>query len=148
MTLPVIFPEGKLAEFKQNNSYQEPLKFLFNDLSDEIRDGVITKQLRTGEASNGGLCVWCTSMGSPKNGVVLIGDSAHGMWPSLGQGANCALETVGVFVDTLDDIHPKSREESSIMWSKELIEKFNQRRHKDVIAAVDLTYGGIGKRET
>merc|ERR1712003_8103 len=153
MILPIVFPEGKLAKFKKDDSYEEPLKHLFSDLSDEIRNNVIAKQLRAGESSNGGLCVWCTSMGSPKHSVILLGDSAHGMWPSLGQGANCALETVAVFIDTLDGISNENNVEmdykrsNNIKWSK-LIEKFNLRRHRDVIAAVDLTYGGIGKRES
>merc|ERR1712003_301106 len=67
MILPIVFPEGKLAKFKKDDSYEEPLKNLFHDLSDEIRNDVIAKQLRAGESSNGGLCVWCTSMGSPKH---------------------------------------------------------------------------------
>jgi len=30
----------------------------------------------------------------PGSGVVLMGDAGHGMWPTLGQGCNAALESV------------------------------------------------------
>jgi len=148
--LPVVFPEGKLAEFRNNSAYEEPIKALFPDLSDTIRNDVISEQLKTGQSGNGGKCVWCTSMGSIEHSVLLIGDSAHGMWPSLGQGCNCALESVAVFVNTIDDINSdKSNNQlSSLSWCQLLIKEYNNRRYDDVIAAVDLTYGGIGARKS
>jgi len=36
--------------------------------------------------------------------VILLGDASSGMWPSLGQGANCALESVAVFTQCLDEL--------------------------------------------
>lgn len=33
-------------------------------------------------------------------------------------------------------------------WSRRVVEEFNQRRHADARAAVDLTYGGIGARQS
>merc|ERR1712003_165785 len=128
MILPIVFPEGKLAKFKKDDSYEEPLKNLFHDLSDEIRNDVIAKQLRAGESSNGGLCVWCTSMGSPKHSVILLGDAAHGMWPSLGQGANCSLESVGVFTRCLDQLESEYNNEITLSWIKELVERFDKSR--------------------
>merc|ERR1740124_959094 len=74
--LPVVFPEGKLSEFRNQNGiegYDEPLKSLFPDLSDETRNAIIAEQLRNGDVASGGTCVWCSSMGSPYRSVVLIG---------------------------------------------------------------------------
>jgi len=155
---PVVFPEGKLKEFKEQHAkdgtgYDEPLQSLFPDLSDTVKKH-LADQLMVGEPANGGKCIWCSSLGSPKDGVVLVGDSGHGMWPSLGQGANCALESAGVFAETIRDIASSGKvagEEgtsSASSWPELVVNEFQRRRHKDVLAAVDLTYGGIGGRQS
>jgi kynurenine 3-monooxygenase len=147
----LVFPQGKLEEFqkshqsKTGDGYQDALESLFPDLSVADRDELI-RQLAQGKPANGGLCVWNSSLGSASKGVALVGDSGHGMWPSLGQGANCALETAGIFSQTCRDIDPNAFS-SSADWSHKIIEGFNQRRHVDASAAVDLTYGGIGARK-
>ena len=78
-----IFPNGKLNEFK-TAGYEDPLRSLLPDLSPDQRDA-LAQQLALGTPANGGMCVWCSSMGSPEAGVVLVGDAAHGMWPTLGE---------------------------------------------------------------
>lgn len=78
----MVFPNGKLNEFK-TSGYEDPLRSLLPDLTPHQRD-TLAEQLARGIPANGGTCVWCSSLGSPKAGVVLVGDAAHGMWPSLG----------------------------------------------------------------
>ena len=78
-----IFPNGKLNEFK-TAGYEDPLRSLLPDLSPDQRDA-LAQQLALGMPANGGTCIWCSSMGSPEAGVVLVGDAAHGMWPTLGE---------------------------------------------------------------
>ena len=41
----------------------------------------------------GGITTICSRLTAKDGSVALIGDAAHSVWPSLGQGANCALET-------------------------------------------------------
>lgn len=67
-----------------------------------------------------------------------------------GQGANCAFETAAVFCESVQEV---SRSGSSTLstaadWSRTVVAEFNQRRHADALAAVDLTYGGIGARKS
>jgi len=83
-------------------------------------------------------------------GVILLGDSGHGMWPSLGQGCNCALESVAVFTRCLDELPTKKNkgDGDGEDWTRELVKKFNNARFEDATAAVDLTYGGIGARKS
>jgi kynurenine 3-monooxygenase len=145
----VVYPEGKLSEFKKGhaangNGYDDALLSLLPDLSESSRTEII-QQLCVGETANGGTCVWTSSLGSPKHGVVLVGDSGHGMWPSLGQGANCALESAAIFCQTVHDVADTL---DSSSWSATVVREFNERRHEDAIAAVDLTYGGIGARKS
>ena len=102
------------------------------------------------------MCVWSSSLGyaNEKNegNIILLGDAAHGMWPSLGQGANCALESVAIFVQCLENLERDSESNKDMIattsWTKELVQRFNDARHEDAVAAVDLTYGGIGARES
>lgn len=79
------------------------------------------------------------------------------MWPSLGQGCNCALESVAVFCKTMDDLagfalNSNSSDTDSgttlTSWAEMVVHEFHQRRHADACAAVDLTYGGIGARKS
>jgi kynurenine 3-monooxygenase len=143
----IVYPEGKLSEFRKGHAadgkgYDDALLSLFLDLSESTRTEII-QQLCVGETANGGLCVWTSSLGSEKHGVVLVGDSGHAMWPSLGQGANCALESVAVFCQSVHDVVDTL---DSSSWSTTVVREFNARRHKDALAAIDLTYGGIGAR--
>jgi len=155
----IVFPEGQLESFRKDG-YRTPLTKLCPDLF-EGKDGErflseIEVQLRENQIANGGLCVWSSSFGHANvdtkgqaSGVILLGDSAHGMWPSLGQGANCSLESVGVFVRCLDQLESEYKESDKITssWIKDLVERFDNARFKDATAAVDLTYGGIGTRQ-
>ena len=69
-------------------------------------------------------------------GVVLVGDSAHSMWASLGQGCNTALETCKVFADTLD----KNKAESLAT----ALEQYTATRKPDTDAIGRLSQQGFG----
>ena len=59
------------------------------------------------------------------------------------------METVAVFCESLRDISSGSAAFASPSeWSSAVITEFNARRHADAVAAVDLTYGGIGARKS
>jgi hypothetical protein len=147
----IVFPEGKLQSFRETDDrYRAPLTALLLDIVDEGRLSEIGKQLRENEIANGGLCVWSSSLGNEDGGVILLGDSGHGMWPSLGQGCNCALESVAVFTRCLDELSTKKKkgDGDGEDWTRELVKKFNNARFEDATAAVDLTHGGIGARKS
>eukprot|EP00533_Pseudo-nitzschia_delicatissima_P002225 CAMPEP_0116094992 /NCGR_PEP_ID=MMETSP0327-20121206/9425_1 /TAXON_ID=44447 /ORGANISM="Pseudo-nitzschia delicatissima, Strain B596" /LENGTH=490 /DNA_ID=CAMNT_0003586629 /DNA_START=105 /DNA_END=1577 /DNA_ORIENTATION=- len=152
MLFAIVFPEGQLESFRKTG-YETPLTKLLPDLfGDESPNRkanleAFEMQLRTNQIANGGLCVWASGLGHASSGIVLLGDSGHGMWPSLGQGANCALESVAVFVKCLDELNASDKN-SKKPWTSCLIENFEIARSDDAIAAVDLTYGGIGARES
>lgn len=65
---------------------------------------------------------------------------------SIGQGANCALESTAIFCKTCQDL--SSAELSPTDLANAIVKEFDNRRHRDAIAAVDLTYGGIGARKS
>ena len=147
----IVFPEGKLQSFREtDDGYRAPLTALLPDIVDEGRLSEIEEQLRENEIANGGLCVWSSSLGNEDGGVILLGDSGHGMWPSLGQGCNCALESVAVFTRCLDELSTEKNkgDGDGEEWTRELVKKFNNARFEDATAAVDLTYGGIGARKS
>jgi len=167
LLLAIVFPQGKLESFRNiKDGYKAPLAKLLPDLFDtnntngaEANLQIVEEQLRANQIANGGLCVWSSSLGEaiadPKtgkttSGIILLGDAAHGMWPSLGQGANCALESVAVFVQCLDKMLAASVHQdeniNSTSWITSLVQNYNETRLQDALAAVDLTYGGIGAR--
>ena len=93
----VICPVGMLGEMKKSGAsgYTLALSTLFADWKPECLAELA--QLLAQEdnvPSTGGLCVWSQALSHPDSGVVLVGDAGHGMWPSLGQGCNAALESV------------------------------------------------------
>ena len=148
-----VFPQGKFDEFKAadpksgSQGFQEPLDALYMHV-DEATKQELAQQFATGTSANGGFCTWVDSLGSVKFGVALVGDSGHAMWPSLGQGANCSLESTGVFCQVCRDIllssTPSSAEPAEL--ASAIVQEFNARRHANAMAAVDLTFGGIGGR--
>ncbi|KAL7525214.1 hypothetical protein ACHAWF_001261 [Thalassiosira exigua] len=54
--------------------------------------------------STGGVCVCPQALSHPESGMVLVGDTGHGMWPSLGQGCNAALESVSVLANVIEAV--------------------------------------------
>ena len=77
----IVFPGGKFTEFQERQlrhgtGYDAPLQSLFPDLSDSTRKQ-LAAQLLVGMPANGGNCVWCSSLGSAKDGIVLVGDSGE-----------------------------------------------------------------------
>jgi len=146
----VVFPQGKFKEFKDahketGNGYEDALASLFANV-DVATQKELAAQLYQGEPANGGLCVWLSALGSANHGVCLVGDSGSAMWPSLGQGANCSLESASVFCQTFKDVSASSTTNSPIELASQIVQEFNERRHDDVTAAVDLTFGGIGAK--
>jgi len=153
MIFGIVFPEGKFNEFRtkhaenvgdgKEGTYDHALSQLFSDLNEATRNE-IKEQLFKGTPANGGTCIWNSSLGSAEHGIVLIGDSGHGMWPSLGQGANCALESVAIFCRTCRNIISTSSAVSPQQLVRAIIQQFDEKRLDDAHAAVDLTFGGIG----
>ena len=136
----IIFPDGKLEEFKEQDSYDAVLASLLPDVTLEAQSEIIQQLKKDGGGpSTGGTCVFPSFLGSAKHGVVLVGDSGHGMFPSLGQGANCALESAAVFSNTLDDVSVNVDN-----WPEPLVVEYNTRCYDDAQSAVALTYQGMG----
>ncbi len=95
------------------------------------RDSV---KLAKQRASSGGTTTTVSSM-VYKDSVVLIGDAAHSCWPSLGQGANVALESTHALRVTFEEIKddlPKA------------LETFNRLRKPQVDACGRLSMSGFG----
>ena len=95
------------------------------------RDSV---KLAKQRASPGGTTTTVSSM-VYKDSVVLIGDAAHSCWPSLGQGANVALESTHALRVTFEEIKddlPKA------------LEAFNRLRKPQVDACGRLSMSGFG----
>lgn len=149
----VVFPQGKFDEWRKhynegNNGlggFSEGLESLMPDVRKSVRDEMI-QQFSEGTPHNGGLCIWVSALGCPNNGVVLVGDSGHAMWPSLGQGANCALESAAIFCKAVDSV--ASNIGTPVEWSASVVQQFNSERYHDARSCVDLTYGGVGARES
>ena len=54
--------------------------------------------------------------------LALVGDSAHGMHPCIGQGANCAFESAAVIVDTLSKVYDATKATKASDWNTALQE--------------------------
>ena len=77
-----------------------------------------------------GKTVRCSSFAH--GGVVLVGDAAHTMLNSLGQGANCALEDVSLLADALAPVAAPAAVAPALRG-------FSERRKRDADAAAALS---------
>ena len=92
--------------------------------------------------------VWVSSLGSAEHSVALVGDSGHGQWPSLGQGCCASLESAAVFCQTVRDLTTSKDSKDCSSWATRVVQVYNERRYEDARATVDLTYDGIGGKES
>lgn len=138
------------------NRYTSALAGLFSDWTpDSVLDLARLLAREDNVPNIGGTQVWSPALSHPASGVVLIGDAGHGMWPSLGQGCNAALESVSVFADAIEsvkgsvssgagcrgvDFGASSDEEVA----RAIALEYDGLRRDDALAAVDLAYGGVG----
>ncbi|CAM9228175.1 unnamed protein product [Ectocarpus sp. 13 AM-2016] len=81
--------------------------------------------------------------------IVLIGDAAHSMWASLGQGVNSALEDCRVLAQVLES----AAEGEAAAAAQDVdvpvaLEAFNEQRLQDATAACVLSERGMGGART
>jgi len=130
-----LMPDGDHASHKSESDYVASLSDSFPVLNQaQLRE--IAAQLPGTPASSGGFNTRCSRLHAP--GALLIGDAAHAMWPSLGQGASSALEDCAVLGKLLGP-GPVSKAQLEALPAA-----FSAARHADVVAAVDLTEAGFG----
>lgn len=128
----IVFPGGELAAFAKKEDFHTPIQALLPELTSSARREIVQQLETSGPPAIGGTCVWVNRL--VEGSIALVGDSAHGMWPSLGQGANCALESAAEFV------HSAGTEK----W----LQNYQANRYEDAVAAVDLTFRGIGGKSS
>ncbi|CAN0208273.1 unnamed protein product [Ectocarpus sp. 6 AP-2014] len=75
--------------------------------------------------------------------IFLIGDAAHSMWASLGQGVNAALEDCQVFAQVLDSATEGKAVGQAVDVPK-VLEAYNERRFEDAVAVCELSEEGMG----
>lgn len=131
-----ILPKGVHDSLKTAEKYEAQFRESFPWLKED-QYSQVAQQLAASPVSSGGVNTRCSQLHGPN--VVLIGDAAHSMWPSLGQGANAALESAGVLDRALEAC---DGDNSSVP------ETFNKLRHEDALAAVELTQRGFGGKNT
>ncbi|WP_299411550.1 NAD(P)/FAD-dependent oxidoreductase [Acaryochloris sp. IP29b_bin.148] len=120
--------------------FKEKFPNIFPNLDQAGLPSHFAQDLLSQKAANGGITTVCNQLvGS--DCIVLLGDAAHSVWPSLGQGCNTALESCRVFANTL----AQSNGNLSVA-----LPTFSQIRKPDVDAIAQLSEIGFGgnKRAT
>ncbi|CAM9316308.1 unnamed protein product [Hapterophycus canaliculatus] len=79
--------------------------------------------------------------------TVLIGDAAHSMWASLGQGVNAALEDCQVLAQVLEAATEGESETRPVDVPK-VLDAYNERRFEDARAVCELSEEGMGAGRT
>lgn len=128
-----IRPPEVFERLKTPGDYAAELRRAFPSFS-EAQCDVMGAALSSKPVSVGGWNVRCSALHGPH--AVLLGDAAHGMVPSLGQGANAALEDCAVLGAVLD-----SHDLSAVP------EAYTSARHADALAAVHISEAGLGARD-
>jgi len=156
----VIFPGGDLGRMQSSGfaGYTSALEGLFPNWTAESRLELARLLAEEDNVPNtGGVCIWSQALSHPESGVVLVGDAGHGMWPSLGQGCNVALESVSVLADAIEAVDGSVSSGAgcrNVDFSAEPHEAFvgaialeyDGLRREDAHAAVDLTFEASGAK--
>lgn len=104
----LILPQqGEITfdKIKGKDDVQTLFDSKFPDIfSDKSIPQSLVKDLLEQKVSFGGITTICNSF-NLDDSVVLIGDAAHSVWPSLGQGCNIALESCRVLAEILAEHH-------------------------------------------
>ncbi|GAB4814409.1 hypothetical protein N2152v2_001455 [Parachlorella kessleri] len=102
-----ILPEGVHDTLRTAAEYEAYILSAFPSIPQDAAKRAAA-QLPDSPVSNGGLLTECTKLNSGR--VVLVGDAAHSVFPSLGQGANAALEGAATFAAVLEELGPANME--------------------------------------
>ncbi|CAG9467472.1 unnamed protein product [Pedinophyceae sp. YPF-701] len=145
----VILPPGEHDDLEHRGAYAEVLSRFMRD----VKPGVladIAKQMKGVSPATGGTNVWCSALHGP--GVALVGDAGHAMWPSLGLGANTALETANALAIALKGSQQVyASQETEHEWIRWALERFSGEHLPNARAAVDFSanaFGGRRRRST
>ncbi|CAM9205152.1 unnamed protein product [Choristocarpus tenellus] len=77
--------------------------------------------------------------------VALVGDAAHSMWASLGQGVNAAMEDCQVLAEVLDSWASQAEGTGGAFNISASLEAYNDRRLDDAIAVTELSEVGVSR---
>ncbi len=80
--------------------FAEKFPDIFPELDQKGLPSGFAQDLLAQKAAYGGITTICSGF-EGGDSVVLLGDAAHSVWPSLGQGCNVALESCRIFTETL-----------------------------------------------
>ncbi len=138
LTGVLILPQIGDWTFEKLNTHQDVEK-LFQDKFPDVFEGQslplpFVQDLLTQKAMYGGITTTCSTLHGGRN-IVLIGDSAHSVWPSLGQGCNVALESCQVLATIM------AQEKGDLAT---ILHRYTTDRKPDVDAIGRLSEQGFG----
>ncbi|KAL4425516.1 hypothetical protein ABPG75_009532 [Micractinium tetrahymenae] len=128
-----ILPGGVHATLRTAADYEAYLADAIPSLPKEAVQRA-APQLADCPISNGGTIVRCTKLNSHR--AVLVGDAAHSVYPTLGQGANAALEGAAMLAATLQEVGTDDMEAAAAEYSRRWL--------PNALAVADLTEEGFG----
>ena len=124
---------------------EDDVRALFEDEFPDAFNGApvpptAVAQILAQRCRRGGVTTRCSRLANADGSVVLAGDAAHSCWPSLGQGANCALETAQYLATAIESMPDDLRG---------AVRRFDEVRTPQVHACGRLSeagFGGVAKR--
>lgn len=124
---------------------EDDVRALFEDKFPDAFNGApvppeAVAQILAQTPRRGGVTTHCSRLANADGSVALVGDAAHSCWPSLGQGANCALETAQYLAYSIESMPDDLRG---------AVRRFDEVRTPQVHACGRLSeagFGGVARR--
>ncbi|KAL4419392.1 hypothetical protein ABPG77_003366 [Micractinium sp. CCAP 211/92] len=135
-----ILPGGVHSTLKTAADYEAYLADAIPSLPEEAVKRA-APQLAACPISNGGTIVRCTKLNSRR--AVLVGDAAHSVYPSIGQGANSALEGASVLAAALKEVGVQDLETAAAEYSRRWLPNAHD---QSLINSTRLPYATILQR--